>query len=311
MSTDWAEDVRKYEPDADDRAIAGIVRHCGIALRSRDASLVSFTDPAEIARVRDSFLKKKLGLTDPDETLDAAIAAVGQRMSDTSFRNRVTVYYLLAAHFGKLDLFVRTTSASASATKEEPDAPSMLAAMSAPAAAAEPVAVSPPASAAAPAPRRRPAPAGGLLLPLSVLLLGGAGIAAYIGSARPPLTATLAVAPEGAAVVSTLVDGRPFVSVYFDTASTALHPDFDAAAALLAGHLAANPAARLAISGFADPRGTAAFNAELARKRAEAVRAALAARGLPDGALVLVKPPGISDPELALAYGRRVDIRPL
>ena len=31
MSEDWAVDVRKYAPNADDKAIAGIVRYFGIA----------------------------------------------------------------------------------------------------------------------------------------------------------------------------------------------------------------------------------------------------------------------------------------
>ena len=60
--TDWSLDVKKYVPDADDTAIDGIIRHCGIALQSRDASLVSFTDKSELERVREKFLKKKLGL---------------------------------------------------------------------------------------------------------------------------------------------------------------------------------------------------------------------------------------------------------
>lgn len=102
---DWAADVKKYAPDADDTVIAGIVRHCGISLQSADSSLVSFSDPAELARVRESFLKKKLALTDDDATLDAAIASVGSKLAGTSRRNRVTVYYLLADHFGKLSLF--------------------------------------------------------------------------------------------------------------------------------------------------------------------------------------------------------------
>jgi hypothetical protein len=103
--TDWAADVRKYAPDADEKAIAGIVRHCGIALRNRDSSLVSFSDREEVARVRESFLKKKLGLTASDEELDAAISAVGETMKADRTRNRVTVYYLLADRFGKLSQF--------------------------------------------------------------------------------------------------------------------------------------------------------------------------------------------------------------
>ena len=102
MAEDWAANVKKYVPDADDDIIAGIVRYCGIALQKRDSSLVSFTDPAETGRVRENFLKKKLGLTDPDADLDAAIAGVGEKMKGENFRNRVTVYYLLADHFADL-----------------------------------------------------------------------------------------------------------------------------------------------------------------------------------------------------------------
>ena len=70
MAEDWAANVRKYVPDADDGIIAGIVRYCGIALQKRDSSLVSFTDPAETGRVRENFLKKKLGLTIVTEKVD-------------------------------------------------------------------------------------------------------------------------------------------------------------------------------------------------------------------------------------------------
>lgn len=102
MSQDWATDVLKYVPNANHKAIDGIVRHCGIALHTRDASLVAFTDPEEVKRVRESFLRKKLALTAPDADLDKAIAAVNDRMRADHTKNRVTVYYLLAEHFGKL-----------------------------------------------------------------------------------------------------------------------------------------------------------------------------------------------------------------
>jgi len=122
MNVDWAADVKKYVPDADDGAIAGIVRHCGIALQSRDASLVSFTDSAETDRVRESFLKRKLGLTQSDGELDAVIAEVGQRMSGEHFRNRVTVYYLLAQHFGMLHRFIKADTTSGAPADAAPDA---------------------------------------------------------------------------------------------------------------------------------------------------------------------------------------------
>jgi hypothetical protein len=105
MTEDWAVDVRKYAPSADDKVIAGIVRHCGIALQKRDSALVSFSDKEEVARVRENFLKKKLGLAAPDPELDQAILAVGDKLKGDRSKNRVTVYYLLADHFGKLSAF--------------------------------------------------------------------------------------------------------------------------------------------------------------------------------------------------------------
>jgi hypothetical protein len=105
MAQDWAADVKKYDQNADPKVIAGIVRYCGIALQKVDSSLVSLSDKDEVARVRKNFLQKKLGLTQSDEELDKAIAAVREQMKDTRRRNRVTVYYLLAQHFGKLSVF--------------------------------------------------------------------------------------------------------------------------------------------------------------------------------------------------------------
>jgi Protein of unknown function (DUF2853) len=120
MATDWAADVKKYAPNADDGVIAGIVRYCGIALRKVDSSLVAFSDKKETDRVRENFLKKKLGLTQADKTLDSAIAKVGETMKADRTKNRVTVYYLLAAQFKKLDLFAPKAKAAAKAPAKKP-----------------------------------------------------------------------------------------------------------------------------------------------------------------------------------------------
>jgi hypothetical protein len=113
MAEDWFADVRKYAPGADPDHVAGIVRYCGIALRKRDSALVSFSSPEETARVRENFLKKKLALSDPDSALDEAITAVGERMKGDRTKNRVTVYYLLADRFGRLDDFLKTSKSAA------------------------------------------------------------------------------------------------------------------------------------------------------------------------------------------------------
>lgn len=102
---DYKADVAKYVDSCDDACVDGIVRHCGIALQSRDASTVSCTDPNERKTVRDSFLKKKLGRTESDEALDAAVMEVCETMKDTRSKSRVTFYYLLAQKYGQLDMF--------------------------------------------------------------------------------------------------------------------------------------------------------------------------------------------------------------
>lgn len=114
---DWADDVKRYVPGADNGAIAGIVHHSMVALKTRDAALVSFGNPADARRVRESFCKKTLGLTDPDAVLDSAIAAVGQRMSDSTSPHRVTAYYLLADQFDRLGQFRAAATPSAEAPR--------------------------------------------------------------------------------------------------------------------------------------------------------------------------------------------------
>ncbi len=105
MATDWAADVKKYAPHADDAVIASMVKTYRLVLSKADSSLVSFSDTKELVTVRENFLKKKLGLTLSDEELDTAIAEVGTTMKDGTRNTRLSVYYLLAEKFGKLDAF--------------------------------------------------------------------------------------------------------------------------------------------------------------------------------------------------------------
>ena len=56
-SEKYIEDIKKYTAAVNEGAVAGIVRHCGIALRNRDSSFVASTDPEELKRVRESWLK--------------------------------------------------------------------------------------------------------------------------------------------------------------------------------------------------------------------------------------------------------------
>ncbi len=100
--SEYTDDVARYTDSVDEDAVAGIVKHLGIALRSsKDAALVACSDASERDRVRDSWLKKKLGLQD-DAALDADVMAVCAQMKEDREKSRVTFYYLLADKHGKL-----------------------------------------------------------------------------------------------------------------------------------------------------------------------------------------------------------------
>ena len=98
--TDYAADVKKYDAGASDETIGKIVKHLGIALRSRDASMVACSDPSELARVSEKWCGKKLGVTGP--AADDAVAAVCEMMQADNSKSRVTFYYLVAKRLGKL-----------------------------------------------------------------------------------------------------------------------------------------------------------------------------------------------------------------
>ena len=101
--TDYLADVKKYAAEADEKVVTAIVKHLGIALRSRDASMVSCSQKSELDRVKQSWLQKKLGLGVDDAELDKAIQEVCEQMGKSNpSKSRVTFYYLLAAKFDKL-----------------------------------------------------------------------------------------------------------------------------------------------------------------------------------------------------------------
>ena len=103
----YVDDIKKYTGSVNEAAVQGIVKHLGIALHKKDSSLVSASDPEERKRVRDGFMKKKLALTDSDADLEKSLGAVLDKMKADKTKERVTVCYLLAEHYGKLDAFVK------------------------------------------------------------------------------------------------------------------------------------------------------------------------------------------------------------
>ncbi len=99
--TDHLADVKIYDANADKAVVSKIVSHLGIALRNRDSALVSSSDPEELARVKTNWCGKKLGVSgaDADKAVEDTIAA----MKGDRTKSRVTFYYLVAKHLGKLE----------------------------------------------------------------------------------------------------------------------------------------------------------------------------------------------------------------
>jgi outer membrane protein OmpA-like peptidoglycan-associated protein len=361
MAEDWLADVRKYAGDADEGVVGAIVRYCGIALQSRDSSLVAMSDKKERELVRENYLKKKLGLVHSDADLDEAVIAVGQRMKEDRTKNRVTVYYLLAEHFGLLSMFGGAAGTAGGAAAAGAAAlgiagagiagAGMAAVPEASAPVVEPVHV-------ASAPSAEPVAAyssydnnddsgggGGLgwlkwLLLAAVLalllffLLRSCGKPAEMDVAEPSTTAATvsettdptpvdatntaeagtaatapaAAVPQGSGVVAGEVGGRPKLTVYFDTGKSAVSNDLATASAGLKAYMAKNPAAKIAVSGYNDPTGNAAMNAELSKKRAQAVAKALEGAGIAATAINLEKPAATTDAAVTAAEARRVEV---
>lgn len=81
-----------------------VVKGLGIANQSKDASLVSATDPSELDRVRTNFVEKKLGLPSDDSNSEAVKEVVG-KLAEFNQKQRGAVYYLLTDKFGKQDVY--------------------------------------------------------------------------------------------------------------------------------------------------------------------------------------------------------------
>lgn len=103
---DHLADVKKFaKKPVNEAALAAMSKAYALVMSKPDTRYVACTDPAELERVRENFLKKKLGLKGTD--LDAAIKATCEHMKADSTKSRLTFYYLLAEHYGKLDGFVK------------------------------------------------------------------------------------------------------------------------------------------------------------------------------------------------------------
>ncbi len=144
-----------------------------------------------------------------------------------------------------------------------------------------------------------------VLAGLVALVIAGVLALAILSTQRATL-------PSRAAAATGAVSGadaaEPDARVYFETGSEALSNEAQAALARAAEAARVDGSKSLLISGFHDASGDAAQNAELAKKRAIAVRHALEANGVTPDRLVLDKPALTAAGDDA-HQARRVDVR--
>jgi len=135
----------------------------------------------------------------------------------------------------------------------------------------------------------------GIAVTLSVTIALLAGVAGLNAGAEAPAAAPTAAAPAAAPAATAPAAAPPAAApivakVYFDSGATALPADAAAALQPVADAARTRAEARIAISGFHDKTGNPEQNAELAKKRAFAVRDALVAAGIAETRIELRKP---------------------
>jgi outer membrane protein OmpA-like peptidoglycan-associated protein/uncharacterized protein YidB (DUF937 family) len=116
------------------------------------------------------------------------------------------------------------------------------------------------------------------------------------------------VVPAGSGLVAFEKDGVPALKVYFDSGKTTVATGFADTAKAVVEYLKTNASSKAVVSGFNDPTGNAAANAELSKKRAKGVAAALKAAGIAEDRVLLEKPADTTGSALSNSEARRVEV---
>ena len=144
-----------------------------------------------------------------------------------------------------------------------------------------------------------------LIVPLVVKVHGG-DAPVTPAKAEAPMSAPAAAAVAPAADAASVKVEGGVVKFYFASAKSDVAPEGAAALAEILKGVAGGKKA--VISGYTDPSGDPAKNAELAKQRAFAVRDLLKAGGAADDKTELKKPEDIKTGATSAAEGRRVEV---
>jgi outer membrane protein OmpA-like peptidoglycan-associated protein len=134
----------------------------------------------------------------------------------------------------------------------------------------------------------------------------GAAAAAAAGITNAKSEEAMVLAAQAAADAASVKVNQGVVTFYF--ASGKADVAQDGAKALAEILASAKTGKKIGISGFVDSSGDPQKNAELAKKRAFAVRDLLLSNGVPDSQIVLVRPSDIKAGAMSAAESRRVEV---
>jgi len=158
------------------------------------------------------------------------------------------------------------------------------------------------------------------IVALLLVPLMGTMYAGKPGYSAAPAAAPHAAAHAPAAAGPVEVDKAPevlkgngapeLVSLFFDSGKADLPADAKAQIAQIVAYAKSGPNTKIGLSGFHDTTGDPAKNAELAKNRAKAARAALIEAGVPEDRMILVKPQEMAAGGADDKMARRVDVYP-
>jgi outer membrane protein OmpA-like peptidoglycan-associated protein len=155
----------------------------------------------------------------------------------------------------------------------------------------------------------------GVAVALGVVLLLVVGLLGWLtmrGGHKAPATALAQAVHAAPAAPEAFVDapltGTVAGTLYFAVGKAELPANAAAAMAAIKQAATATPNKKLVLSGFHDASGDPAKNAELAKNRAKAVRAALQAEGITPERIALRKPESTTG-DGSSQEARRVEVR--
>jgi hypothetical protein len=99
-------EAKKLDLNISDDLITKVVIGLGPSVYNKNSSSVACSKTSETDTVKNSFLKKKLGLTNDDVELDSAIKEICLKLGQGNRnKKRVHIYALLAMKFDKVSVY--------------------------------------------------------------------------------------------------------------------------------------------------------------------------------------------------------------